>query len=317
MNRIIVSFLVFFLLTGITTGCGTKQIQEKDDQKDLLRVYTSIYPLYDFAKQVGGNHVIVKNIIPPGSEPHEWEPSPQDVAQMTEADVIILSGTGVEPWADKIITSLDRQKITVINAGQNIQLIPGSMHHHDDKNAGKDGNKDPHVWLDPINAKIMVDNILAGLVKTDMRNKASYEANALQFKAELDKLHEEYQSGLANVSKKEFVTSHSAFGYLAKRYGLIEIPVRGISAENEPSPADMAAIVELARKKNINYIFFETLVNPKVSETIARELKAEVLVLNPLGGLSEQELAAGENYLSVMRHNLKNLKIALGVGQNE
>lgn len=301
MKRIILNMLALILLAGVAVGCQTNGENQPNQAKDTLKVYTSIYPLYDFAKQVGGTKVQVENIVPPGAEPHDWEPSPQDLAKLTKADVLILSGTGVEHWGDKILNNLDSKKLTVIQAGQRIDLI------------GKtNAQSDPHVWLDPLNAKIMVEEIFTGLVKADPNNKSYYQANANQLQQALDKLHLEYQGSLTKAKTKEFITSHAAFGYLAKRYGLIEIPVRGLTVESEPSPADMATIVELARQKNIDIIFCETLVNPKVSETLASELQAKTLVLNPLEGLSEQELATGENYLSVMRKNLANLKIALG-----
>ncbi|AEG61603.1 metal ABC transporter substrate-binding protein [Desulforamulus ruminis] len=324
--------LVVLLFTGLLTGCGSA---ENTGQKEQLTVYTSFYPLYDFAKQVGGDKIIVKNVVPAGAEPHDWEPSPQDVAEMTKADVLILSGTGMEPWAEKVLANIDQSKVTVIYGGQNIELIEGTAHehegeeehgheqeaheaaHHEESGEAEEhdhdhGGKDPHIWLDPVNAKIMVDNIQAGLAKADEKNKAVYEANAEAYKKELDKLHEEYQKGLANAKIKEFVTSHAAFGYLAKRYGLTQVPVRGLSPESEPSPADMAEVVEVAREKNIKHIFFETLVSPKVSEVIAHEVKGETLVLNPLESLSEEEIAAGKNYLTGMRDNLKNLEIAVG-----
>ncbi|MEG6523202.1 metal ABC transporter substrate-binding protein [Desulfotomaculum sp. 1211_IL3151] len=309
MKRVILSMLALIFLVPVAIGCQTNGKNQPDQAEDTLKVYTSIYPLYDFAKQVGGTKVQVENIVPPGAEPHDWEPSPQDMVKMTKANVIILSGTGVEHWGDKILNTLDRENITIIQAGQRLNLIEETHAHTD---SPEHHLHDPHVWLDPLHAKIMVDEILTGLVKADPNNKSYYQANANQFQQELDKLHLEYQENLAKTKTKEFITSHAAFGYLAKRYGLIEIPIRGLAAESEPSPADMAAIIELARNKNIDTIFFETLVNPKVSETLASELKAKTLVLNPIEGLSEQELASGENYLSVMRKNLANLKIALG-----
>ncbi|MEW6697962.1 MAG: metal ABC transporter substrate-binding protein [Bacillota bacterium] len=334
MKRTMLILATLFLFSVFVVGCGSTTEEKSSGQQDQLKVYTSIYPLYDFANNVGGDKIIVKNIIPAGAEAHHWEPSPQDVAEMSKADVIILSGTGVEPWADKVLGAIDQTKVKIIYGGQNIQLIEGAKHKHEEhdhdhakegvhqsetgkqeEDAHHHGDKDPHVWLDPLNAKVMVDNILAGLLAVDEKNKAFYQANAEAYKKELDKLHEEYQSALAQTKIKEFVTSHAAFGYLAKRYGLTEIPVRGLSAESEPSPGSMAEIIKLAKEKNIQHIFFETLVSPKVSQAIAGELKAETLVLNPLEGLSDQEIAAGENYQSVMRQNLENLKIALGVSE--
>lgn len=322
--------LSLMLFTGLfIVGCGTTGSEESFEPKEQLQVFVSIYPLYDFAKHVGGDRVSVKNIIPVGAEPHDWEPNPQDIVEMTKADLLILSGSGLEPWADKVLGVIDRNKVTVVYAGQNIPLIKGVPHEHgEDPEHDKDphqeaasaenahheehADNDPHIWLDPLNAKTMVDNILAGLIKVDGKNEASYVSNAETYKKELDKLHEEYKNGLASVKIKEFVTSHAAFGYLAKRYNLVQVPVRGLTAENEPSPADMANVVNLAKEKGIKYIFFETLVSPKVSEAIASELQGQTLVLNPLESLTDQEMSTGKDYLSIMRENLKNLQIALG-----
>ncbi|MDO7788619.1 metal ABC transporter substrate-binding protein [Desulforamulus aquiferis] len=349
MKRLVLTLAALFLLAVTIAGCGTSA----EDKDDRIRVMTSIYPLYDLTKNIGGDNVLISNIVPSGSEPHSWEPSPKDMADMTKADVLILSGTGMEPWADKVLANIDQSKVTVVYGGKDIALIDWSGHEdeeeHDHHNEAHDSDvpeehsdkhkehehehdqdehqdevtgdghdhhhsgNDPHVWLDPLNAKIMVDNILEGLIKADEKNSSVYRANAEAYKKELDNLHEDFQKGLEGASIKEFVTSHAAFGYLAKCYGLEQIPVRGLNAESEPSPADMAAIVKLAREKNINYIFFETLVSPKVSETIAKEVRGETLVLNPLEGMSDEEMAAGKDYLSVMRENLTNLQKALNV----
>ncbi len=345
MKKSTILLTCLFLLSLLIGGCGTTSSEQSSTPKEQIRVLTGIYPLYDFAKHIGSDKISVKNIVPAGAEPHDWEPSPQDIAEITKADVLILSGSGMEPWADKVLGVIDQNKVTVIYAAQNINLLeplsneqvensgqhedkhstdthqtatdqtkepsPDQDLHAEDKHDHDHAGKDPHIWLDPLNAKTMVDTILAGLVKVDEKNKAVYEANAEAYKKELDQLHEEYQTGLANAKLREFITSHAAFGYLAERYQLIQIPVRGLAAESEPSPADMATIIKLAQEKNINYIFFETLVSPKVSEAIASELKGQTLVLDPLESLSDQDIAAGKDYLAGMRENLKNLKTAL------
>ncbi|CCO08030.1 metal ABC transporter substrate-binding protein [Desulforamulus hydrothermalis] len=315
-------FVLFATLVCFTAlllgGCGLTARPTAGNQ-GKLKVYTAIYPLYDFARQIGGDRLMVKNIVPAGAEPHDWEPSPQDVAEISQADVLILSGTGVEPWADKVLSVIDQNKVAVIYAGRHIDLSKGIQaaqepHRQSQANHPHEHDQlDPHVWLDPLHAKTMVDNILAGLVKADEKNKDIYEANAQAYKKELEQLHQEFQRELAGAQIKEFITSHDAFGYLAKRYNLTQVPVRGLTAESEPSPADMAAVVKLAREKNIKHIFFETMVSPKVSQAIAAELGGQTLVLDPLESLSEQDMAKGKDYLAVMRENLQNLKIALAV----
>ncbi|GAB6158411.1 metal ABC transporter substrate-binding protein [Desulfotomaculum varum] len=324
MKRFVLFATLVYFAALLLGGCGMAA-RPTVSNPGKLKVYTGIYPLYDFARQIGGDRLIVKNIVPAGAEPHDWEPSPQDVAEISRADVLILSGSGVEPWGDKVLSVIDQNKVTVIYAGRHIGLIKGIQTEHgydkqDQQAAALEPHRqhehdqlDPHIWLDPLHAKTMVDNILAGLVKADEKNKDVYEANAQAYKKELEQLHQEYQRELAGAQIKEFITSHAAFGYLANRYNLIQVPVRGLTAESEPSPADMAAVVKLAREKNIKHIFFETLVSPKVSQAIAAELGGQTLVLDPLESLSEQDIAKGKNYLSVMRENLQNLKIALKV----
>jgi len=298
--------LLVVLPAGLLTGCSSGQ--SKATARDKILVYTSIYPLYDFVGKIGGDKIQLKNIVPSGGEPHEWEPTPRDIAEISKADVLIFCGAGMESWKDKVLGAIDKSKVVVVDASQNVELIEGK---HDEEGHDHPG-VDPHIWVDPVNAKTIVNNILAGLIKADGKNRKFYEANAAAYQKELDLLHQEYQTSLANVKNNEFLVSHDAFGYLAKRYGLQQVAVRGLSPEAEPSPADMANIIKMAREKQIKTIFFETTVSPKVSQTIAGELKAETLVLNPMDGLTAEEIAAGHGYLYTMRQNLNNLKIALG-----
>lgn len=301
-----IALLLVLALSFIFVGCTSKANTTTAGMGRIV-VYTSIYPLYDFAGKVGGNRIELNNIIPPGGEPHGWEPAPRDIARMSGADVLILCGAGMETWAGRVFDNLNNPKTIVVDSSLNVNLIKQSPEHGHDHNT----YSDPHIWLDPLNAQIMVDNITAALVQADGANKAFYQQNALSFKKELEKLHLEYKDNLANTRIKEFITSHEAFGYLAKRYGLNQVAIRGVSPELEPSPAVMTKIIKIAREKEIKHIFFEGLVSPKVSEAIAREIGAETLILDPLDGMTETEIKSGQDYLYGMRENLQNLKKAL------
>lgn len=309
---------LFMLVLGILAlillpGCSDKEVSN-GAQGGKLQVYTSIYPLYDFTSKLGGDKIEVHNIVPPGGEPHEWEPSPRDIANISKADVLIYCGTGIETWIEKILPSLDPSKVIVVDASKGIPVLDLEAKEEKGHEHGEhDHSTDPHIWVDPINAKAMVDNIQQGLKKADPSNEQYYKEKAATFQGQLDDLHREYQTALAGAKGKEFIVSHAAFGYLAQRYGLTQVPIRGLSPEVEPSPNDMAQIVKVAREKGIKYIFTETMVSPKVSEALAQEVSAEILVLNPMGGLTQEEIAAGHDYLTIMRENLKNLKLALGV----
>lgn len=340
-DRRFVAVLLGLMLCLVLAGCSQSVEKERpaaaETDSRKMKVFTTIYPLYDFVKNVGREKVEVSYLVPPGTEPHEWEPSPKDLAELQKADVFIYCGAGMEGWIDKALKAIAAPKLVVVDSSQNIQLISGndeedSHDEHGEQTApDRDGkgkhNKeekpgqehshsagtDPHIWVDPLNAVTMVENITAGLVKADPSNKEFYEANGVEYRKKLEALNEEYKSGLANATRKEFVTSHAAFGYLAGRYGLVQVPIRGLSPEVEPTPTRMAEVVKMAREKEIRYIFFESLVSPKISQVIATEIGAETLVLNPVDGLSQEELKAGKDYLSVMRENLVNLQKALEV----
>lgn len=358
---LVVWLIVFYglALTGCSSGGEGTSGGSGAVQGEKLKVVASIYPVYNFAQNVGGDKIEVSCLVPPGAEPHDWEPSPKDIIEMQSADVFVYCGAGMEQWVTKALETLDKPEILKVDASKGVELIAGSGHHHhgadeseaeetaaadehehgseavhDDDAAHEEehehendadheeshehetvdmANADPHIWVDLLNAAVMVDNIAAALMEADPDNHGYYEQNAAAYRAQLMELHEEYQDKLAGARGKEFITSHAAFGYLAHRYGLIQVPLRGLSAEAEPTPARMAEVVELVREKNIRYIFFESLVSPKVSEVIAAEAGAETLVLNPVEGLTAGEMAAGKDYLAVMRENLVNLQKSFGI----
>ncbi|MEG6615620.1 metal ABC transporter substrate-binding protein [Peptococcaceae bacterium 1198_IL3148] len=300
--------LVGVLICLTLTACNETTVSPSADvDNDKITIYTTIYPLYDFTKNIGGNHVEVVNLIPAGAEPHSWEPSPQDIAKLHDADVLIYSGAGLEPWVDQIISSLGENKPAVVDSSIGIALEKGDEIHGEHQHGA-----DPHIWLDPINAKKQVANIANSLTEIDPQHAADYQSNCQQYLAKLDALHRKYQAVLADVPIKIFITSHDAFGYLAKQYGLEQISIRGLSPEAEPSPARLAEIVKIAQEHNIKYVFFEYMVNPKVSQTLANEIGGGTLILNPVAGITADEIKAGKDYLSIMQENLDNLAMALG-----
>jgi zinc transport system substrate-binding protein len=269
---------------------------------DKIQVVTSFYPLYFFAEEIGGDKAVVINITPAAAEPHDYEPTTQDIARIENSKILVLNG-GVEPWGDSIKKNLDPSKTIIVTASEGIET----------QQVIEDGQSvtDPHVWLSPILAKQMVDKIEQAYTKADPANAAYYQANASALKTKLDDLDAEYRAGLAQCTKKDIITSHAAFGYLASTYHLNQVPIGGLSPDAEPSPTQIAHIADFAKKNNVKYIFFESLVSPKLSQTIAQEVGAQTMVLDPIESITPEALAAGQNYLTVMRNNLANLKIAL------
>jgi len=268
-----------------------------------FRVSASFYPLYFFASQIGGGLADVANVIPAGVEPHDYELAPQDIVRLEQSRLVVLNGGGLEPWAGDIRHIVDPAKTMVTDAGEGLMTRSGE----------EDGApiRDPHVWLSPKLAASMADAILQGFVVADPANRMEYEANAVLLKEKLGDLDREYREGLAHCARRDFITSHAAFGYLAAEYGLNQVSIAGLSPEQEPSPATLASVVRFAREHDIRYIFFETMVSPRLAETIAREIGAKTLVLDPIEGLAGDEISAGKNYFTKMYANLANLKLAL------
>lgn len=274
-----------------------KHPTDSSTNKNKIEVTASFYPLYFFASQIGGDKSNVKNITPAGAEPHDYEPTTQDIAGIEKSNLLILNGGNLETWGNKIKDNLKGINITIVVAGEKItdqQII-----------------QDPHVWLSPPLAKQEVKVILEGFLKVDSKNKNYYSINADNLLQKLDQLDQEYKQGLSSCSKRDFVTSHAAFGYLAKAYNLNQVAISGISPDEEPSAQKLAEISDFSKKNNVKYIFFENLLSPKLSETIATEVGAQTLVLDPIEGITDNDLKTGKNYITVMKDNLINLRKAL------
>jgi zinc transport system substrate-binding protein len=264
-----------------------------------LDVTATYYPLFEFAKQIGGNKINAQNITPAGAEPHDFEPTPQQLAKSYNSKVFVYNGINFEPWTDGFLQ--DYKNITV-KSSENVRPLPI---------AESSDQFDPHFWLDPVFAIQMVDNILNGLKQASPQDKDYFQANASAYKAELEKLNQDFAKGLENCRTRTIVTSHEAFSYLAARYNLNMVAIAGISPDEEPSPAKLAKISEIVKNESVQYIFFENLVSPRLADTIANETGAKTAVLDPIEGLTSDDQRQGKNYISVQRENLANLRAAL------
>jgi len=287
--------------------------QKKEDSSNKIKVVTSFYPLYFFTSQIVGDKAEVSNLIPSGAEPHGYEPTARDMALIESSSLLVLNGGGLEGWGENIQNNLNKNKTKVVVAGEGLTTKIMEEDEHDghvEEGHHHDGI-DPHIWLSPVLAKQMVDKIESGLSLSDPSNSSYYKSNAETLKNKLSVLDEEFKKGLISCGSKNIITSHSAFAYLASAYGLNQVPIAGLSTEEEPSSKEMSEIAKFAKDNNVKFIFFESLISPKLSETIAKEIGAKTLVLNPIEGLTEDEIKEGKDYFSEMRNNLANLKTAL------
>lgn len=292
MKKIILALICVVII--LTVGCSKSEITVESTKP---QVYCSFYGIYDFVSEIGGDRIDVYNMVPTGTEPHDWEPSTKDMADLIKADVIFYNGLGMEGWIDKVKSSV----------GEDVKFVELS------EGIADENTNDPHIWLDPNNAEKMCISILDELCELDSVNSNVYEQNSSNLISEIQKVDNEYKTALTGISNNKIVVAHEAYSYLCKAYGLEQIAIEGISADSEPSPSKMKELINTLIHKNIKYVFFEELVSSKVAETLAAETGAELLELNPIEGLTDEEIANGDNYVSVMRKNLANIKIALGV----
>ncbi|MDP4151951.1 MAG: metal ABC transporter substrate-binding protein [Bacillota bacterium] len=299
-----ISFLLSICLTLAFTGCSTGN-QMNGAGKTEIKVYASIYPVYDFAKKIGGDRINLKCIVPSGTEPHDWEPASTDIANLEKADVFLYNGAGMEQWAEKVTKSIKNKNIVISEVSKGIELLT-------EKSEGKaETQSDPHVWLNPQNAKIEMENIKNALEKADPQNQDFYEQNYSDCSRQLDELDKEFKDTLSTLPGKDVIVAHQAFGYLCSAYGLNQVAIEGLTADSEPDPAKMAEIIDYVKKNNIKVIYYEDLINPKVAKSIADATGANTMALNPVEGLTDDQQASGLEYFSVMRSNLSALSQGL------
>ncbi|MEV4757895.1 metal ABC transporter substrate-binding protein [Micromonospora sp. NPDC049559] len=291
-------------------GCSAT-VQDDPGRVDVVAAF---YPLQYVAERVGGDAVRVVNLVKPGAEPHDLELNPGQVAEVSGAELVIYL-KGFQPAVDEAVEQNAGDRVFDAATVQPLADATGGNHAGEPAADGEEhaaeksgAAKDPHVWLDPTRLATIADRFAERLGKADPQRAADYTARARTLRADLEGLDREYQQGLRDCQRRDLVTSHTAFGYLADRYHLSQIGISGVTPEDEPSPQRLAEVARAAREHGATTIFFETLVSPKVAETIAREVGAKTAVLDPIEGLQP---GTDGDYVSVMRTNLTALKTAL------
>lgn len=285
--------LTLFILSAMLmlSGCGAGR-ENVTEKSSKLCVYTSFYAMYDFSKLIGGDRIDVYSMCPSSSEPHDYEPKTSDMAKLSEADVFIYSGMGMESWAEKTVSSLKSSSLKVVEASDNIPYTAE--------------NYDPHVWLNPENALHEMENIKNAFCEKDSENADYYNANFKDCKEKTEKLINDYKTAAASFKDRNVVVAHAAYGYLCDAFNLNQTSIENASGEGEPSPARMAEIIDFVKNNNIKYIFSQELETTKTVEAVAKETGAEILSLNPFEGDD-----SGADYFTVMEENLEVLKKAL------
>ena len=276
------SFVLFSTTAGFTNN-------------GKLEVVASFYPLAYFTEQIGKDRIDILQLIPDNAEPHSWEPKASDIFKVHNADVLVYNGGGFEPWISSFLPNL-KAGATIVDTSVGVN---------------QSGQEDLHFWMDPIDAKIQVNNIAVALESRDPGNATFYQANAADLNNRLDKLNQDYIIGLQNRTKDDFITTHEGFNYLAQRYGLVDHGAVGISADAQPSARDVADLVQDVQTMGLHYVFAEPIYNDAVVQTIADATHCQVLTLDALHGRSGAH--AQMDYFQIMYANLSALRIGLEV----
>lgn len=307
--------------TLLLFGCSQQEQtnESKNEEKnDQLIVYTTVYPLQDFTEKIGGEHVQVESVYPPGVDVHTYEPTAKTMQQIADADAFIYVGQGMEGFVDRVVETLENEHVKFVEATAGTEFLPandthGDEHAHEDEQEDEHdhGDVDPHIWLDPIYSIQMAETIKQTLTKLKPEAKDDFEQNFASLKQQLEQLDSQFQQLIKGAKRKEILVAHAAYGYWEKRYGLKQISVTGLSPTNEPSQKQLASIIQIAKDHDIHYIFFEQNVTSKIAEVVKNEIGADVLILHNLEARTNDDIKNNKDYFAIMNDNISALKKAL------
>lgn len=293
-------------------ACG-ETAKPSTEEQDQIMVMTTFYPMYNFTKEIVGDEGTVELLIPSGTDAHDFEPSATDIAKISDADLFVYNSDEFETWAEDVISTINQDKVKIVEASKGIDLIESADHEDDEEEESHNHSHevDPHVWLNPVLAQKEVETIRDALVSKYPDKKEVFEENAAAYLEKLQALAAEFRTAFAATENKTFVTQHAAFGYLAKEYGLTQESISGVSPDQEPSPSRLAELKKYIDEHQVTVIYFEATASSKITETLAKETGVELSVLQTLESLTEEEQQAGQDYISVMQENLEALKKVL------
>ncbi len=365
-NYIVLTGLLFSLLFIAACNSESENTSAENNDEESgnpLKVYTTLYPLEDFTKKIGGEFVEVESIMPLGADAHTFEPTSKQMVDIAGADAFIYNGMGMESYAESMSSALEGEDVALIEAAEGIETVEHSHEHdhdgdeestHDHDHESEDatteehdhegeeathdhehesaegtteehdhegeeeathdhdhGDMDPHVWLDPIRAIALAENIKDQLVELKPEEEETFEANFETLKADLENLDTDFHTLIDSKENPEMIVSHAAYGYWEDNYGVVQIPIAGLSSSEEPSQKELTEVISVAKEKDLKYVIFEQNVTTKVAEVIRNEIGAEPLQLHNLSVLTEEDAENEEDYFSLMKKNLETLDKAL------
>lgn len=303
MKKKFLYLISVILLTMSLVACNknadikqTSKVESTENGK--IKIAVTFNPLKEFAEAVGGDKVQVQTIIPNGSEPHDFDPRAKDLINIENADIFVYNGLNMEPWVDKVISNLQNKNLIKVESSKNVNAIKVEEHESEEEN--EHGDYDPHIWLGFTSAKVQARNIMDALIKVDGKNRDFYEKNYKEFEDELDKLLNEYKPKFEALKNKNFVTGHAAFAYFCRDFGLKQNSIEGVFAEGEPTPKKLKELTDYCKENKVKTIFVEDMVSPKVSETLAKEVGADIKTIYTVEASEDNK-----NYIQSMESNIK------------
>jgi zinc transport system substrate-binding protein len=313
-----IAWIVFLWAAGLM-GCR----HDIPPATGKLQVVTTLFPLFDFCRQIAGDEAEITLLVPPGVEPHEFEPKPADIIRISKAGLFVYTGRFMEPWVQGMLKGITSDRLVVIDASAGIQLLTEQQEAiapspegaaADPQGSGHAGREDPHIWLDPVLAREIVKTIADGFVRMDPAHKDTYLSNAAAYDQQLAALDSEIRQTIAKCRTHSIVCGgHVAFGYFARRYGLELIsPYQGFSPDAEPTPRRMVQVMEALKKAGTRTIYYEELVQPRVARVLAESTGATLLLLDGAHNVSKEDFEKNVTYLQIMEGNLTRLKLGLG-----
>jgi zinc transport system substrate-binding protein len=318
-------FYIALIAILLLAACGkTNEAEvpsEGESDGQALSVYTTVYPLQYFTERIGGEHVDVQSIYPPGADEHTFDPTQKDMMALADSDLFFYIGLGLEGFVENAQKTLKGEHVKMVATAENISeemLQEGHDHDHEathDEHDGHDhhhGEFDPHVWISPMLSVELATSIKDALIEEMPDKQAEFEENFQQVKADLVELDHKFEEMATNAPSKTFFVSHAAFGYIADAYGLEQIAIAGLNSQSEPSQKQLATLVAQAKKLDVKYVLFEQNVSSKLTDVIRNEIGAESLMLHNLGVLTADDVKNNEDYISLMEHNIETLRKALG-----
>ncbi|MBI4496057.1 MAG: zinc ABC transporter substrate-binding protein [Deltaproteobacteria bacterium] len=278
-----------------------------------LKLMASIFPLYEFAREIGGDQIQAEMLLPPGMEPHTWEPKPSEVARISQMDLFLFIGRGMEPWAAQVLRAAQGRRLRVVEVGR--ELASSGITLPAPSERGSKEVFDPHLWLDFALDQKVAEIIALALGEGNPENAARYQARARALRGRLEELDRKYQTALAACRHRQIIHGgHPAFAYLARRYGLSQVALYGLNPNAEPTPRRLAEVLQVVKRQGVRYIFFEELVSPKLARVLAREAGIGTLVLNPGANLTVEQRRRQVTFWQLMEANLENLRRGLECG---